>query len=189
MAHQPRGEKDVIGWTEYIDFPDWDVRGLKAKIDTGARTSALHVENIEELPFNYVKFQVVLDRKRESKRVWVTSKILKRAKVRSSSGHFTLRYFVQVKARIGHVVKPIDVSLVSREKMVFRMLLGRKALEQDFLVDVGKRAQLTKKPRKKIRKNSEPPTDAILLSEWAKAPRKKLRKQTAQKSRRLDEEE
>ena len=47
---QARGEPVLIGWTEFVDLPDWGVKRLRAKIDTGARTSALHVENIEELP-------------------------------------------------------------------------------------------------------------------------------------------
>ncbi|MCC5874957.1 MAG: ATP-dependent zinc protease, partial [Candidatus Sumerlaeia bacterium] len=62
---------------------------------------------------------------------------------RSSSGEITERPFVRTRVQIGPVVKVVEVSLVSREKMLFRMLLGRKALEKDFLVDVGRRRVLT----------------------------------------------
>ena len=55
-------EPIVIGWTELVDLPEWGIKDLRAKVDTGARTSALHVENIEELPRGYVRFDVILHR-------------------------------------------------------------------------------------------------------------------------------
>src|SRR6188474_2231761 len=61
----------LIGWTEYVDLPDWGVRRLLAKVDTGARSSALHVENIRELPRGLVAFDVVLHRERRDRRVHV----------------------------------------------------------------------------------------------------------------------
>lgn len=149
--HHHHGPKDIIGWTEYIDFPDWGIKGMKAKVDTGARTSALHVEDLKELPGGRVRFHVILSRKNQDKRITVTAPILKWAKVRSSTGIYRKRCFVMTRVHIGHVEKEIEVSLVSRERMVFRMLLGRTAIERDFLVDVSKRSVITERPRRRKR--------------------------------------
>lgn len=150
-AKEGKAAKVVIGWSEPVDFPDWDISGLNAKIDTGARTSALHVENVKYLVNDFVRFDVVLSRKSEHRRKHVTAQISRWGKVRSSSGHFSSRPFVKTTIRLGPVEKEIELSLVSRERMIYRMLLGRKALEKDFLVDASRRKihGKRKKPRKK----------------------------------------
>ena len=145
MSHLDSVEKREIGWAEYVDLPDWHIRQLRAKIDTGAETSAIHVEDVERLPRGRVRFCVVLSRKDHQRRVHVTAKITRRTRVRSSTGHYSLRYFVSTRIRIGPVEKTIEVSLISREHMTFRMLIGRSALERNFLVNPGKRYHLTKK--------------------------------------------
>ncbi|MCA9409638.1 MAG: ATP-dependent zinc protease [Candidatus Omnitrophica bacterium] len=144
-------DKEIIGWSEYVDFPDWGIDGLEAKVDTGARTSALHVEDLKKLKNDMVKFDVILCNKQVHKRVPVKAKAIKWGRVRSSTGEYKIRCFCRTKIRIGHIEKEIDVTLVSRQKMVFRMLIGRKALEDDFIIDVTKRAVLGEKPRKKKR--------------------------------------
>lgn len=152
-ADAPASERDgrtVIGWSEPVDFVRWGIRGLNAKVDTGARTSALHVENVEFLPEGYVRFDVVLSRKNSHRRKSVTARISRWGRVRSSTGHYTERCFVKTKVRIGPVVKNIEVSLISRERMIYRMLIGREALNSDFLVDVSHRS--VHAPRKKLRK-------------------------------------
>jgi hypothetical protein len=138
-------EKAIIGWSEYIDFPDWGIGRIKAKIDTGARTSALHVESLEELPDGEVRFEVIHGTRRNPRRKTITAKALKWARVRSSNGHFQTRCFVLARVQVGPVLKQIELSLVSRDKMLFRMLLGRKALEHDFLVNVSKRTLLSER--------------------------------------------
>ncbi len=145
----------IIGWTEYVDFPDWGIKGLKAKVDTGARTSALHVDDLQDLGDGHVRFTVVTKRNNPSGDLGVIAPILKWAKVRSSTGIYRKRCFVTARVIIGPIVKNIELSLVSREKMLFRMLLGRKAIERDFLVDVSKRSVITAKPRKRKREASE----------------------------------
>jgi hypothetical protein len=82
----------------------------------------------------------------------VKAPVVKHGRVRSSTGHWTVRYFVKTRIRIGPVEKEIEISLVSREKMMFRMLLGRKALERDFVVDVTKRHALSEPSVKSNRK-------------------------------------
>ena len=148
--------KTIIGWSEYVDFPDWSISGILAKVDTGARTSALHVEDLEVLPGDQVRFHVVTRSKGDGKWVEVTAPIVKWGRVRSSTGHFTLRCFVRTPIRIGPVFKEIELSLVSRERMLYRMLLGRQALAKDFLVDVSKRRALgPRSKRKKLRKRNK----------------------------------
>jgi hypothetical protein len=145
--------RTVIGWSEPVDFVTWGIRGLNAKVDTGARTSALHVENMEFLPENHVRFDVVLSRRLTHRRKSVTARISRWANVRSSTGHYTERCFVKTKVRIGPIVKNIEVSLISRERMIYRMLIGREALNSDFLVDVSHRSiHAPKKKRRKLTK-------------------------------------
>lgn len=136
-----------IGWTEYVDLPEWGVRRLRAKVDTGARSSALHVENIRELPRDRVRFDVVLHREKRDRRVHVEAHVSRRARVRSSNGHLSQRIFVTTTLRLGAVEKRIEVSLVDRQKMIHRMLLGRAALAGSFVIDAGRR--MVQSPRKK----------------------------------------
>lgn len=126
----------VVGWNEHVDLPQWRIRGIRAKIDTGARSSAIHVENIRELPRDRVKFDVVLDRN-GGRRRHVTAAVIRRARVRSSTGKFRRRIFVKTIVRIGPLDVPVELSLVDREKMIYRMLIGRSALAGRFLIDVG----------------------------------------------------
>jgi hypothetical protein len=134
-AHDPLHGRTLIGVAERIDLPEWGVDQLRVKIDTGARTSALHVDAIEELPDDRVRFWVILDRKHAHRRVQVEAPISRRSRVRSSSGRAEERIFVVTRMKLGPVTKEIEVSLASREPMIFRMLLGRSALHHDFVVD------------------------------------------------------
>ena len=148
----------TIGWAEYIDYPEWGIDAVKAKVDTGARSSALHVENLEEIDAVHVAFDVIYSRRPPHKRKRVTAKVVKWARVRSSTGHYQKRCFVRARIKIGEIEREIELSLVSREKMLFRMLLGRKALEGHFLVDVSRRNLLTQSPRRRARQqNQQPP--------------------------------
>lgn len=153
MRHAPE-KKSVIGWTEYVDLPDWGIGRLHAKIDTGARTSALHVEDLTPLPDGHVLFHVILSRKKAGKRVEVRAPVARWGRVRSSTGHYSTRCFVTTSIQIGSVVKEIEVSLISRERMMYRMLLGRQALAKDFLVDVTRRHVLGRKPKRTRRRPS-----------------------------------
>lgn len=126
-------EKIVIGRREVVRLPDWGVR-LRAKVDTGARTSALDVADVEPLSGGRVRFSIVLKRDR-SRRVRVEAPVARMGRVRPSSGQTQVRYFVETEIRLGDVVKTVELSLVPREGMLCRMLLGRTALARDFLVD------------------------------------------------------
>jgi len=146
----------VIGWTEYVDLPEWEVKGLRAKVDTGARTSALHVEEIRLLPRDRVAFDVVLHRKKRDRRIHVRTRIRRRGVVRSSTGERSYRIFVGTRLRLGPLEKEIEVSLVDRKQMIHRMLLGREALSGPLLIDVNHRSLLGERRRRKRRRKVAP---------------------------------
>jgi len=135
-------DKQVIGWREYIDLPEWGIMRLKAKIDTGAKSCSLHVENVQELEDNNISFDVVLGKDKNVKRI--VAKVVRRGRVKSSIGMRTHRWFVQTKLKIGSVEKMIKLNLSDRGEMNFRMLIGRTALD-DFLIDVSHGYLLGKK--------------------------------------------
>lgn len=142
----------VIGWTEYVDLPDWNVNRVRAKVDTGARSSALHVENIELLSGNRIRFDVVLHREKRDRRIHVKAPVARRSRVRSSNGQTETRYFVRTTLRLGPVEREVELSLVDRGRMIHRMLLGRTALSGPFLIDVDRRMVQSPPRRKKKKK-------------------------------------
>ena len=143
----------VIGWTEYVDLPDWGVRRIRAKVDTGARSSALHVENIRELSRGIVQFDVVMHRARSDRHVRVRAPVTRRSRVRSSNGELAQRLFVETTLRLAGVEKLIEIGLVDRTKMIHRMLLGRAALAGPFLVDVDHRMLQSQRRRRTSRRS------------------------------------
>lgn len=142
-------KKKVIGWKETVDLPDWGIEHIVAKSDTGARRSALDVSHVMELPGNKVQFDIVIDRKDRSLTRTVVAEIAHQTHVRSSNGQQHERYFVRTRVAIAGMVKEVEFSLVSRESMTCRILLGRKALEDDFLVDAS--VKHTSRVRRKVR--------------------------------------
>jgi hypothetical protein len=94
------------------------IRGVEARIDTGARTSAVHVDNIKRLPKERVRFDVVLSRRRPDKRVEVEAYLVRFTRVRSKTGHQQERFVVATKIRIGDIKRNIELSLVSRRHML-----------------------------------------------------------------------
>ena len=163
----------VIGVTEYVDIPAWRILRLRAKIDTGARSSALHVENIRELGTGKVRFDVRLSRSESDRRVTVEARIARRGLVRASSGEQEERIFVAVKVRIGPVEREIELSLVDRGRMIFRMLIGRRALAHAFLVDPSRRYVLhAPNVRKAVSPAKVPPRAARAPAPPKLAPRR-----------------
>lgn len=142
----------TIGWREFVDLPDWGLTKVRAKADTGARSSAIDVALVEELPHNRVRFEVVLDRKDPSSRVSLEAEISRRSRVRSSFGDHHDRLFVKTLLLLAGSTFEIEVGLVSRKNMACRMLLGRRDIEKRFLVDAGRRYLHRKK--KKLKKPS-----------------------------------
>ena len=123
----------TIGWREWASLPEWDVE-IRAKADTGAKSSAIDCSTIEELPGERVRFTVRLSRQTD-RTITLEEPIAVRKRVRSSSGQGHDRLFVETTLRLGGREKRILVRLTCRKKMIHRMLLGREALGGDFLVD------------------------------------------------------
>ena len=145
-------QRTLIGWNEYVDLPDWGVRRLGAKVDTGARSSALHVEDVRLLTRSRIAFEVVVDRAERDRHIGVVAPITRRSRVKSSNGQYDYRYFVTTVLRVGPVEKEIELSLVDRGSMIHRMLIGRTALAGDFIVDVARRHVLDPRRRRKKRR-------------------------------------
>ncbi|HEV2852422.1 MAG TPA: RimK/LysX family protein [Thermoanaerobaculia bacterium] len=131
----------TVGWKEYLDLPDLGVFRLKAKVDTGARTSTLHVDTLEVLEVlpdgtEMVELVISPDRRRPGAQVRARARVLKRMRVVDSGGHPEVRPVVETEMVLGPVRKRILLTLTDRSGLLFRMILGRKALEGDFRVDV-----------------------------------------------------
>ena len=138
----------ICGWRERIALPEWGVRRLKAKADTGARTSAIDVSDLTELPDDRVRFHLVVDRAHPEKVVEVEADIIRRARVRSSLGDRHERLVVRTTMRLGPVEKEIEIGLLCRKNMLCRMLLGRSALQPDLLVDSSRTHLLSRAPKR-----------------------------------------
>jgi hypothetical protein len=130
-----KDKRTLIGWREWVELPEWGLR-LKAKIDTGAKSSSLDVEDIQVLSDDRITFNIHQLRKSD-KLVPVEAELVKTSAVRSSNGVTQNRYVVRTQLKLCGVEKPILITLTSRRRMIHRMLLGREALADDFLIDAG----------------------------------------------------
>ena len=125
----------VIGWREFVALPEWGITRIKAKADTGARTSALDVVDLEKLPDGRVMFHVVVRESPRLKLVEVVAPVVRTSTVKPRPGLVEERPVVRTRMLLGGVEREIEVSLLRREGMLCRMLLGRMALSNEFLVD------------------------------------------------------
>ena len=128
----------ILGWQEWVALPDLGLPALKAKIDTGARTSALHTHLIEpygsaERPM--VRFTVHPDPDREDLQVEAHAAVIDQREVTSSNGERELRFVIETRLSLGEWEWPIEITLTNRERMAYRMLLGRQAIRPNVLVD------------------------------------------------------
>ena len=158
-----RVELPVIGWREWIELPELGISRVKAKVDTGARSSALHafdVKTVKRGRREYVTFKVH-PRQRDTKlTVEARAEVVEHRLVRSSGGQRTLRPVIETLVEFDGESWPIELTLVGRDEMGFRMLLGRQAVRGRFVVDAGnsffgpkpvRRSSLKKRKRKKRR--------------------------------------
>jgi hypothetical protein len=150
--------RTIVGIAEYVRLPEWRIGLMRAKIDTGARSSALHVANIRRESDDHVSFEVVLRSAVPHRHVQVVAPISRVGRVRSSNGTVEDRFFVKTVLELGPVRTEIEVSLTSRGGMRYRMLLGRTALESGFLIDPARKYVVTEEERvaiaEKRRKNA-----------------------------------
>lgn len=130
----------LTGWREWLALPDLGLTLIKAKIDTGARTSTLHAFSVE--PFQcdgrlHVRFGVHPLQKRTDVVVYGEAPVIDRRPVTDSGGHTEERYVIATRLVLAGREWPIELTLTNREEMLFRMLLGRTALAGRTLVDPG----------------------------------------------------
>lgn len=128
----------TVGWREWIALPDLGVEFIKAKIDTGAKTSVLHADGIKIVrkgDKRYVRFTLYPSQRSNHRATPARALLVEKRIIRSSSGHQTKRPVIRTHIQIGNEVWPIEVTLVDRAVMGFRMLLGRQAIHKRFVVD------------------------------------------------------
>lgn len=132
--------KPTIGWREWVALPELGVDRIKAKIDTGARTSALHafdIEVYEKSGQDWARFIIQPDQKNESDQQKCTCPVRDIRIITNSGGSRERRIVIETQLTIGTLSWPIEMTLTNRDQLGFRMLLGRAALKGRFLVDPG----------------------------------------------------
>jgi len=129
---------NVVGWREWAVLPELDIRAIKVKIDTGARTSALHALDIERERSNgqdLVNFTVQPLQRNSAVLIRAQAPLVDIRAVSDSGGHTENRFVISSRIIIGKMEKEIDITLTTRHSMLFRMLIGRTALAGDVMVD------------------------------------------------------
>jgi len=132
----------LIGWKERLDFPDWGLKRVRVKIDTGACTSALGASGYELVKVDgllTVRLRLALNRRRPEKTVVVEAPVLRMVHVTNTGGGREERPMIETTIRLGPVRKRIRLTITSRAAMRFPMLLGREALAGSFVVDVSRK--------------------------------------------------
>lgn len=156
MARSNSHSNTPTGWREWVSLPDVGVDWVKAKIDTGARTSSLHAFDIVEFEREgeeWVRFRVKPWQESNEDATIVECPVHDRRHVRSSSGHSEERIVVLLAVRLIDHTIVAEVTLTNRDEMGFRMLIGREALRQGYLVDPARSFLGGRAPREVRRRN------------------------------------
>jgi len=131
-------ELSSIGWREWVALPDLNLPAIKAKVDSGARTSALHaylIEPYRQDDVDMLRFMIHPIQRNQDIKVECHCPIFDQREVTDSGGHREMRYVIQSDIVVGAARWPIEITLTNRDTMLFRMLLGRRAMEDRFMVD------------------------------------------------------
>ena len=168
--------KVIIGSEEWCSFPELGIPTIKARVDSGAKTSALHAINIA--PFiknesNWVKFDINPIQNNLKTVIHCEARLIDKRIVKSSSGFREQRYVIQTNLQIGNSSWPIEMTLTNRDSMGFRMLLGREAMSGRVLVDPEQKyllGQPTNESLKELYKNSEKASSGLRIGLLASNP-------------------
>jgi hypothetical protein len=127
----------ILGWREWVSLPGFGLAHVRAKVDTGARTSALHVdwqEVFDRDGVEWVRFGLHPDNTVAAGQA-IEARVLDRRPVTDSGGHVGERVFIRTQLALAGRVFDAEINLTSRRAMLFPMLLGRTALASRFIVD------------------------------------------------------
>ena len=155
-SEPPDPEQVVVGWREWVALPQADVPWIKAKIDTGARSSSIHAFGLEAFARDgeeWVRFTLHPWQRSEEDSVELSLPVLDRREVRSSNGQTDQRYAVAMDVTLAGRTITTVMTLSNRDEMGFRMLIGREALERGFLVDAA-RSYAGGRPRRAVRRKN-----------------------------------
>jgi hypothetical protein len=139
IVSAPQQQLSIIGWREKVNLPDLGIKQIKAKIDTGALSSALHAFDIEIVAREgkkIVRFKVHPQERDTHCTVIAEAELLAQRRVLNSGGQAQIRPVIKTIVELGRDSWSIEITLTNRDAMGFRMLLGRKAIRDRFLVDV-----------------------------------------------------
>jgi len=138
LGSRRKRELQLIGWREWLSLPELGITKIKAKVDTGARTSALHAFEIQ--PFkqenkHYIRFKMHPLQRRTDMLIECVAEVKDIRWVIDSGGHRERRYVIQTPVKVGQSVWFIELTLTNRDTMNFRMLLGRTAMRNRVVVN------------------------------------------------------
>jgi hypothetical protein len=147
-----RPKRRIVGWREWVRLPDLKVAKIKAKLDTGARTSALHAFRLT--PFtkdgaSYVRFYLHPMQRRSAPEIKCVALVIDHRTITDSGGKREERPVIRTVLKIGKSRYPIELTLTDRDQMGFRMLLGRQALRRRYLVDPSRSFVIRRKRKKR----------------------------------------
>lgn len=141
MKRKLLGRRKIIGWREWVGLPELGIEAIKVKVDSGARTCALHATKIRYLDKHdgdsWVSF-VVVSQIAPRRSMRVRAVLVEQRVVRSSMGHASLRPVIRTQISLGGETWPVEITLVNRDPMGFRMLIGRQALKGRYFIHPAK---------------------------------------------------
>ena len=137
LAARAKSDLPMLGWREWLALPDLGLSAVRAKVDTGARSSALHVEQADVFNQDGVEMvRFTLDTgRRGAPPQTAMAPVHDRRRVIDSGGHATERIFIRTRLRLADRDWPIEINLTDRQSLLFPMLLGRSAIRGRFWVN------------------------------------------------------